>query len=244
MKKICVIGLGKMGRAIFEGLEKAGFEVVGIGRDEGYEKCVSADMVIIAVKPQQFVELAESFKISGKLVLSIMAGISLAKLKKNLGENDFVRLMPNVALKIGRSATGWYAESGVRVRYKDVIEKILQLFGEGFCLEEENMIDAFTAVAGSGPAYFYKFVSALARGGVELGLDKEVSERVAKQTFVGAAGMVGVDFEVGMDELIGRVASKGGTTEAALNQMDLENFDKTVIESVKTAYKRAKELND
>ncbi len=236
MSKICIIGMGNMGKAMKEALS-GGFEVSGCDKGDNLSECVEeADIVVLAVKPQSFSELTGKFEIGSRLVISIMAGVSLDRISSELGCERVVRVMPNLPLKVGAAVSGWISRGVVD---KTEIREILGSFGEEIEVSDESKIDAITALSGSGPAYYYWMNRALKNKALEMGFTQEETCKIVKGTFFGAAKLL-EDCEGCPCGLLEQIASKGGTTEAALEKMD----EKMVADAIEAAYKRAKELND
>lgn len=246
MKKICIVGMGNMGHSIYDNLNGRGkFEVLGCDKSDDLNVCLeSCDIFFVAVKPQNFEELASSLKIdlSGKIAISIMAGISLERLEHGLSSKKVVRVMPNLPLKYGAAVSGWIANSDVSKEDKTLVREILESFGVELEVDSERKIDAITALSGSGPAYYYYLNRSLKLKALELGFSDEEAQKLVKGTFLGAAKMLEEGNECS-GKLIDRIASKGGTTEAALNYLDSNGTDKLIGEAVEAAFQRAKELN-
>lgn len=236
MSKICIIGMGNMGKAMKEALDSQ-FDVCGCDKGDNIGECVSdSDIVVLAVKPQNFSELAGKLDIESRLVISIMAGVSLDRITSELGCERVVRVMPNLPLKVKAAVSGWISRGVVD---KNEIREVLGSFGEEIEVSDESKIDAITALSGSGPAYYYWMNRALKNKALEMGFTEEETCKIVKGTFLGAAKL--------MDDcggcacgLIEQIASKGGTTEAALEELD----EKMIGDAIEAAYKRAKELND
>ncbi len=247
MKKLCIIGLGNMGQAINDALcSRKLFEVNGCDKDDDVnEKIKDCEIILIAVKPQSFDELASqiSIDLSGKLVVSIMAGVSVKKINDKLKSARIVRVMPNLPLKVGKAFSGWYATSDITHEDKKLVQNILQSFGTEIEVNDEDKIDAITALSGSGPAYYYFLNRTLSTQAMELGFSEDEAKKIVKGTFLGASKLLE---ESGEDSytLIKKITSKGGTTEAALKYMEEKGADKIIQEAVGKAYKRAKELNN
>lgn len=246
MKKICIVGLGNMGQAIFDILSsKKLFEVFGCSHaDDINEKLKSCDVFIIAVKPQNFNEFAESVSVdlSDKLAISIMAGINIAKIQENLGSKRVVRTLPNLALKIGRSMTVWKS-SEEAVSDRELIAEILACFGEQMELKSEEAIGDVGSISGCGPAYFAFFTEQLIKAAKKCGLSDEAALKIAKATFVGTAELL--DHEGWTpEELRAKITSKGGTTNAAITHLESAGFDKIFLEAIEAANRRTKELNE
>ena len=206
---------------------------------------VDSDLIIVAVKPQDFAFVAENlpFKISEKsLVLSIMAGISIEKIQKALNHQFVVRSMPNSPPLLGMGITGYTAADGILFNQLIQVERLLNSTGRSVYLENENLLDGVTALSGSGPAYFYYIVDAMITAGTEMGIDENLSKLFVKQTMLGAYHLIN-NSEKSLEELINDVASKGGTTEAALKAFSENHLKQTLTKGILAAEKRAKELN-
>lgn len=236
-----------MGQAINNALcSKKLFEVVGCDRDDDVnEKIKKCEIILIAVKPQNFDELAGqiSIDLSDKLIISIMAGVSVKKINDRLKSSRIVRVMPNLPLKVGMAFSGWYANENVSKEDKEEVKNILQSFGTEIEVDDEDKIDAITALSGSGPAYYYFLNRTLSIQAMEMGFSEEEAKKIVRGTFFGAAKLL-KESEDCSGKLIQKISSKGGTTEAALKHMEEKGADKIIQEAVEKAYKRAKELNN
>lgn len=208
-------------------------------------KNLEADLIIIAVKPQDFTFVAENmpFRISEKaLVLSIMAGISIEKIQKLLNHKFVVRAMPNSPTLLGMGITGYTAADGISFSELMNIERLLNSTGRSVYLEDESLLDAVTALSGSGPAYFYYIIDAMIKAGTEMGIDENLSTLFVKQTMLGAYHLIN-NSDKSLEDLIKDVASKGGTTEAALKTFDDNGLKSILTKGILAAENRAKELN-
>lgn len=208
-------------------------------------KNLDADLIIIAVKPQDFPTLAENFQFNLKenqVVLSIMAGIKIQKIQKLIQHQKVVRAMPNSPTLLGMGITGYSAADGIPFQELMHIERLLNSTGTSVYLENEELLDGVTALSGSGPAYFYYIVDAMIKSGAEMGIDENLSKLFVKQTMLGAYHLIN-NSEKNLEELIKDVASKGGTTEAALKSFDEDQLKSTLQKGILSAEKRAKELN-
>jgi len=206
---------------------------------------LDADLIIIAVKPQDFQQVAENFKFQLKenqMVLSIMAGIKIEKIQRLLNHPLVVRAMPNSPTLLGMGITGYTAAEGISFSQLINIERLLNSTGRSVYLENEEVLDGVTALSGSGPAYFYYIVDAMIKAGVEMGIEENLSKLFVKQTMLGAYHLMN-NSEKSLEELITDVASKGGTTEAALKTFDENNCKGILKKGILNAEKRAKELN-
>lgn len=206
---------------------------------------LETDLLIIAVKPQDFNSLAENlaFKISEKtLVLSIMAGISIEKIQNLLNHPFVVRAMPNAPTLLGMGITGYTAAAGISFDQIIQIERLLNSTGRSVYMEEEQLLDAVTALSGSGPAYFYYIIDAMIKAGMEMGIEENLSKLYVKQTMLGAYHLIN-NSDKNLEELIKDVASKGGTTEAALKTFEEHHLKEVLKNGILAAEDRAKELN-
>ncbi len=206
---------------------------------------LEADLIIIAVKPQDFAFVSQnlSFKISEKsLVLSIMAGISIEKIQKLLNHKSVVRAMPNSPTLLGMGITGYTAANGISFSELMNVERLLNSTGRSVYLEDEKLLDGVTALSGSGPAYFYYIIDAMIKAGTEMGIDENLSKLFVKQTMLGAYHLIN-NSDKSLEELIKDVASKGGTTEAALKTFEENQLKSILKKGILAAENRAKELN-
>jgi|SRR5581483_7983890 len=239
MKELAIIGMGTMGSAIHE-LLQGDFAVRGFRRGNNLADVGTSDIAVIAVKPQSFTDLAEELRphIDRQTVISIMAGVTVQRLTESLGTERVVRSMPNLPLKIGRSATGWYTES-------DSIDLpttqgIFDSWGWSLRLEREDQFHDFTAVVGSGPAYVAILAEQLIRVGADHGLDSTDITNATIQMLDGTIELL----KASRDPVALRqgVTSKGGTTAAALNALEQGGFNGMVEAAVTAAAERSREL--
>ena len=239
MKKVVIIGMGNMGLAIREQLQD-NFQVSGVGREGDLSLVHSADIVIIAVKPQSFPELSSVLRShvhDGQVVISIMAGVTIRHLTDTLGIKRVVRTMPNLALKTGQSMTAWYSTT------KDIeteTKAVLDAWGQSVRLEREEQFDAFTALAGSGPAYYFELAYLLEKEAVRQGFSMQDARRISLQTFRGAASIL--ESSDSVEDLVHKVASKGGTTEAALTVFREHSFERMITSVIEAACERSRKL--
>ena len=210
-------------------------------QDASWQTC---NFIVWAVKPQQMKEACDSlaqFFCNSALHLSVAAGIPSSSLVKWLGTKRIVRAMPNTPALIGLGQSGLFALPGVTNQERQHVENIMKGTGQSVWIEDEKLLDVVTAVSGSGPAYVFYFLEALAEAGVELGLDTEVSKQLAIGTFIGA-GQLALQSNETLSTLRERVTSKGGTTEAALNHMKDSGISGKFKEAVKAAQEKAFQL--
>lgn len=206
---------------------------------------IDADLIIIAVKPQDFYFVAEHspFKLKeNQIVLSIMAGITIEKIQSALNHQRVVRAMPNSPTLLGMGITGYTAASGMSFNDLMHIERFLNSTGRSVYLEEESLLDSVTALSGSGPAYFYYIVDAMIKAGVEMGIEENLAQLFVKQTMMGAYHLMN-NSDKSLEELISDVASKGGTTEAALKYFNENKLKEVLQNGMYAAEQRSKELS-
>jgi len=203
-----------------------------------------ADIVMLAVKPQVMQVVCEQLAIveykTERLFISIAAGVRATDINRWLGGNcAIVRCMPNTPSLLQLGATGLYANTSVSDAQKNTAQLILEAVGITVWVEKEILIDAVTAVSGSGPAYFFYFIELLQAAGEKLGLDADTALKLARQTALGAASMAQNDDVVDLRE---RVTSKKGTTEAAILSFQKNALATLVENATKAAYDRSAEL--
>jgi pyrroline-5-carboxylate reductase len=260
--KISIIGCGNMGSAIARGMVEKKIVPAGAillsDTDEskaralaektgakagGLEQAVKlSDCLIIAVKPQDSGRLLDEMSsyIKGQTVVSVMAGVKIKDITGRLGkEVPVVRAMPNVASFVGEGITCISRNSIVTN-----LEDMKKLFsGIGRVLEvKEEALDAVTALSGSGPAYLFYLADAMISAGKKAGLDEAAAKELVVQTLYGSALLLR-NAEVSAEELIKKVASKGGTTEAALSVFEENKMRSIIEEAVEKAEKRSEELS-
>jgi pyrroline-5-carboxylate reductase len=202
-------------------------------------------IVILAVKPQDFQVLANEVKAllaPDAVVLSIMAGLTLDKIANALNTKRIVRAMPNSPAQIGMGITAYTATSDVLPEQLHKIENLLATTGRTVFIENESRMDAVTALSGSGPAYFFYLVKAMVEAGVRMGLEEPVAAMLVEQTMLGSFHLIN-NSSLSLDQLIQAVASKGGTTEAALNKLGMRQVGEHLAEAILDAENRAKELS-
>jgi pyrroline-5-carboxylate reductase len=203
---------------------------------------------VLAVKPQSMREVAAQLlpALAGAtpLIVSIAAGIRGVDLSRWLGGyGAIVRCMPNTPALIGLGMTGMVAGAGVSAEQKQVADAIMKAVGATVWLDDEALIDAVTAVSGSGPAYVFYFIEAMQEAAAQLGLNAEQGKQLALATFVGAAQLAAQSDEP-VALLRERVTSKGGTTYAALTSMEQSGVKGAIVTAMKAAAQRGKEMGD
>jgi pyrroline-5-carboxylate reductase len=203
-----------------------------------------ADVIILAVKPQDFATLAEQIKAYVKqrqLILSIMAGIKTDTISQLLGAARIVRCMPNLPAQIGMGITVFTSSPGINKKELFTIQNLVNTTGKSIYVEDEGIIDAATAISGSGPAYVYYFMEAMIQAGVKMGFTLSQAELLVNQTFMGAVHLHNQN-ELTCQEWIKRVASKGGTTEAAIQVFNAHAINSKIEAGLQAAFERAKQL--
>jgi pyrroline-5-carboxylate reductase len=258
------LGFGKMASALIEGMLKAGCcgagDIVVINRHPesavddvkklGIRYATSAravvdqtDAVILGTKPADSLQLLKDVRqyLDGKLLISVAAGVNIDRLQEASGHRTrVIRAMPNTPSLIGKGATAYALGDHATTADAEIAEKVFSAVGIVYRVRE-SALDAVTGLSGSGPAYVFTFVEALADGGVMMGLPREVALELAVQTVYGSALMIR---ETGQHpaELREMVASPGGTTMAAIEVLEERGLRHTIMSAVRAASERAREL--
>jgi len=203
----------------------------------------ASKILFFAVKPQSLPTVLDSIAstdLSGKIVISIMAGITIQRLQQNLKGTgiQYIRCMPNTPFMVGKGVTGVYPDSeNTRKLCHDLLGSCCDLF----YFNTEDSLDKVTALSGSGPAYFFAFIEGLRKAGEGMGFSPEMASKMAVRTALGAAELASTsNFDV--SDLRKQVTSKGGTTEAALKVFTERGLDETVDKAVQAALTRSLEL--
>lgn len=178
---------------------------------------------------------------AGQAVMSIMAGVRIDTIAEVTGHTAIVRTMPNTPATIGEGMTVWTATEAVAGPARESVRRLLSVLGEETAVDDEKYIDMATAVSGSGPAYVFLFIEALVDAAVEIGLEREMATGMVLQTLKGSARYAK---ESGAEPaaLRDQVTSRGGTTEAALRELQDAGVRAAFAHAVRAAYDRAKEL--
>jgi len=266
-KNICLIGCGNMGEALICGMLDSrlmtAYRITGVDIDrkrllrikrttginvtnDVTDSVRKADIIIIAVKPRDVEGMLSEIKSSltmGKLMISVAAGITTSRIENLVGKrNPVIRVMPNAPALIREGvsavARGRYATK----KAEDIAVKIMSSVGVVVRVREELM-DAATGLSGSGPAYIFYVIESMLKSGRVLGLDEKTAAKLVLHTVSGAADMA---LKTGQEPSLLRkkVTSPGGTTEAAIKYLEKRKFQKTLIDAVRTAARRSKEIGN
>lgn len=262
--RIAFIGAGNMAASLIGGLRAKGLEAELIrASDPGAETrskvaaehgiavfadnaeaIKDAEVVVLAVKPQAMKAVCEAIRPNLKpnqLVVSIAAGITCASMNNWLGAQPIVRCMPNTPALLRQGVSGLFATAEVSAEQRQQAEELLSAVGIALWLDEEQQLDAVTAVSGSGPAYFFLLIEAMTAAGVKLGLPADIAAQLTVQTALGAAYMA-VASDVDAAELRRRVTSPAGTTEAAIKSFQAGGFEALVEKALGAAAHRSAEM--
>ena len=262
--RIAFIGGGNMASAIIGGLIRQGLPATQVMVVEPFEATrallnsqhgvqahpapgpflADADLIVWAVKPQSFREAAAPVApLAGRaLQLSVMAGIRAADIAAASGSARIVRCMPNTPALVGRGMTGLFDASGAPAD-RQLAETVIRTTGDVLWVEREELLDAVTALSGSGPAYVFYFLEAMQQAGAELGLTASQARRLAVGTFAGGTELA-ADSPEPLATLRERVTSKGGTTHAALTALEQAGVKAAFVKAMHAACVRAAELGD
>ena len=204
-----------------------------------------AEAIVLAVKPQILPAVLEEIGdlvSDEQLVISIVAGIPTSKIAAQLKSSPaIVRTMPNTPALIGLGITALYANENCNPAQRQMAWELMQTAGEVVWLGEESLLDVVTAVSGSGPAYFFYLIEAMRNAGARLGLPADIADKLALHTANGASAMA-LQSDVDVAELRRRVTSRGGTTQAAMEQLEAGHFEDLVESAIAAATRRGQEL--
>lgn len=261
--KLLFVGAGKMATAIAGGIisngawnkdnvlaadvseqaRKAFEEATGAAcSGSAAELTDQADIILLAVKPQVAAEAVAPFAdaCKEKLIVSICAGITIESLREWFGTDRVVRVMPNTPMMVGKGASGFTCAPGVACEDRQAVETLLESVGIAREVDE-SLMDAVTALSGSGPAYFFEMIRGLIEAAVEIGLEEQTALQLAAQTAAGAAEMVAKRMAT-PEDLRNAVTSPGGTTAAGLAVFEKHDFPRILQEVVTAARDRSVEL--
>ena len=262
--RIAFIGAGNMAASLIGGLRAQGLEAANIRASapsaetrarvnaeygievfaDNAEAIQDADVVVLGVKPQAMKAVCEAIRPSLKpnqLVVSIAAGITTSSLNNWLDTRPIVRCMPNTPSLLRKGVSGLFATAEVTSEQREQAQALLSAVGIALWLDDEQQLDAVTAVSGSGPAYFFLLIEAMTAAGVKLGLPADIAAQLTLQTALGAAHMAAAS-DVDAAELRRRVTSPAGTTEAAIKSFQAGGFEALVENALGAAAHRSAEM--
>lgn len=264
--KIAFIGAGRMAEAIVSGIIRAGLfrkaDIFASDRDEkrlkyfadsygirtfteNKEAVTIADIIVLSVKPQAMLQVLEdirNYARTQQLYISIAAGVPIGSIESRLPGCSVVRTMPNNPCLIGEGMTVLSRGKNAGEADLNTAKKIFSALGKTMVLEEK-MLDAATGLSGSGPAFVYRFIDALAEGGAKSGLPREAAYELAQQTVLGASRTV-IETKKTPSQLCDMVTSPGGTTIEGLKVLDEAKFADIVADTVIAAARRAAEITN
>ena len=266
LNKIAFIGAGNMAKSIIIGLVNSGVPAkniivanpspekrLALAKEFGINQTASnidavefADIIVLSIKPH-FIEhvcqdISKKVNISNKLFLSVAAGTTIEKMQAALNAKvSVVRTMPNTPSQLGLGMSGLFASIEVNEAEKAAANKLMSAVGEVIWVDSEDKINEITAVAGSGPAYFFLFMEAMQKQAQQFGFTEQESRLLVQQTALGAAQMV-EHSPIAISQLRENVTSKGGTTFAALEAFRKQGIEEMVAKSMQAALTRAQEM--
>jgi pyrroline-5-carboxylate reductase len=262
---VAIIGVGAMGEALFSGLRRAGWTADELSLcvrredraadlaqrsasmvtlDPG-EAIVAREVVVVAVKPRDVgvvIDRLETRLVPGQMLLSLAAGITTRSYEERLGDVAVVRAMPNTPALVGEGVTGIARGAHATEEHLKLATQVLGAVG-GVRVMDESLLDAVTAVSGTGPAYVFLLAEALTEAAVREGLPRDIAEEFVHQTIRGAGHLL-TDTDGSPAELRSQVTSPGGTTAAAVHILEERGFRALVEDAVRAAAKRAAELGE
>ena len=270
--KILLIGCGKMGSSLLEGIVKSHdnfnlIDVVDPVINDSYKSnfkknktnfysdikelkdSITYDSIIIATKPNNYVEILEDLKnhiaVNEKiLIISILAGIKIKKIENIIGSVPIIRAMPNIAASVAEGMTALTGNKKITNDKIDTANMIFQSIGNKIWLEDEGQMDSFTAISGSGPAYFFYFTECLHKIAIDEGFSEDVAKQISEQIMIGSGKLI-KDSNIDVVQLRENVTSPNGTTEAALKVLcDNDGLLGKLREAIEKAKKRSIEISN
>lgn len=259
--RVGIIGFGNMGKAMTQGLlakKVVNSEQIIVSdttlpvseeniicTTDTIELVQKAEVIILAVKPQIMDSVLEEIQNKireEQVIISIAAGITIKNLQQRLSlHQSIIRAMPNLNAKIGESMTAWVCSDKVSEDQKNIAKEIFQAIEKEVYLHNEDMINAFTAIAGSGPAYVFYLAELMQKAAVECNFSQEDAKQIVYQTVLGSV-LTLLQSNDSPEVLRQQVTSKGGITEAAFTEFAKNNLEKIFIDGIKKAKERAEEL--
>ena len=270
--KILLIGCGKMGGSLLEGIVKSHdnfnlIDVIDPVINDSYKSnfkknktnfysdikelkdSITYDSIIIATKPNNYVEILEDLKnhiaVNEKiLIISILAGIKIKKIENIIGSVPIIRAMPNIAASVAEGMTALTGNKKITNDKIDTANMIFQSIGNKIWLEDEGQMDSFTAISGSGPAYFFYFTECLHKIAIDEGFSEDVAKQISEQIMIGSGKLI-KDSNIDVVQLRENVTSPNGTTEAALKVLcDNDGLLSKLREAIEKAKKRSIEISN
>jgi len=268
IKKLGFIGCGNMASAIIRGLVDHGFPASHICASNpnpekleqlsieakihttinNQEVVEFSDNLILAVKPQVMPKVCQQIKeldLSDKLIISVAAGLTTGKITEYLNQNvSIIRAMPNTPATISKGATGLFANLCCSEEQKERAESIFKVIGVTEWVDSETLIDVVTAISGSSPAYIFLFIESMVEQAVKSGLEQSVARNLATQAVLGAAELAKSEIQTPLTQLRQNVTSPNGTTAAAIDSFEQNDFSNIIKQAVTAAIARGKELGE
>ncbi|MEA1787531.1 pyrroline-5-carboxylate reductase [Arenibacter sp. GZD96] len=260
--KVLVIGAGNMGLTYAEAMSKSRLlrkrnimvldtseekrneidQITHFDAHEHLNDCVpQADIIFVAVKPYHAIDLFKTMRTlvnSQQILISIMAGVTINTIMEATGLTKVVRAMPNLPAKVGMGLTSYFASPAVSHIELLTVESLLETTGKAILVSNENYIDASTGISGSGPAYVFYFMQSMMEAASQMGFSENVSRVLVSQTFTGAVELFNQS-DLSPNSWMNKVASKGGTTRAALDSMEDNNVKELIKEAAYAAFSKA-----
>lgn len=267
MKKIGFIGAGSMAEAMVNGLPQSGLTAPGhiymtnrsndsrleeLQDTYGVKPCrdkeeffSNTDIIVLAFKPKDAAESIENIReyVKDQLVISVIAGLTIHTIQHYFGRKlTIIRAMPNTSAAIQQSATGFSASPEASEAEIRMAKELLETIGEATLFEEKHL-DAVTAIAGSGPAYVYRYVEAMEKAALQVGLPEETAKELILQTMAGATEMLRKSSKR-PERLRKEITSPGGTTEAGLRALNERRFEEAIIHCITETAARSAEIKE
>ncbi|MEL0457524.1 pyrroline-5-carboxylate reductase [Flavobacteriaceae bacterium SZ-1-7] len=263
--KVLVIGAGNMGLTYTEGMANSSLlskhklriydtdpkKIETLRKDDRFDvydnldDCLpKADIVFVAVKPYHSDSLFEQMKpmlSQGQLIVSLMAGVTINTIQQKLNAKKVIRTMPNLPAQVGKGVTSYTESKDVSKVELIMVRNLLDTTGTSIHVDTEKFIDASTGISGSGPAYVFYFMQSMLEAAQKMGFSEYDSKILVSNTFEGAIELFNKN-NMSPETWISRVASKGGTTQAAIDSMEDNNVKQLIQEGAYAAFDRAVEL--
>ncbi|NQU99566.1 MAG: NAD(P)-binding domain-containing protein [Parcubacteria group bacterium] len=258
MTKIGILGFGNMGQTIAQILLKNNdYEVFYCDRDnkeiDNTSYCSNlsnlfekSEIIILSVKPQIFNDIEsdlEKYSNKNHIIISIMAGVKIDTIKNSVNTNNIIRSMPNLALRYKESLTGWKSYSECSEEAREKAQKIFSLWGKDIECRSEDQLNTITATAGSGPAYYFMISNIIYKFLIENKFENKEAQLITKQVLKGAS-----QFDSNQDllpqDVIDKITSKGGTTEAAFKHFKDKDVSQNILEGINKAKEKAIDLEN